>query len=159
MDITWSLAGTTTAKAHTASAYGFIAAWHSSDLGRFTPKSAPILNIATFTQAEVTSTSVVKFECTGDYTGALACNTGGSAHSIPNPYTGSFATLTAIPTAGTVGSSVASATRTAEAGKDASGKRLSSSELIGVEVGAVVGFLALLAGFAWFLFRRKMRTK
>jgi hypothetical protein len=156
--ITWALAGTTTANAP-AEAYGFIAAWHSSDLDKFTPTSAPILNVATFAQSEVTSTSIRKFECTGDNTGALVCLTGGSAHSIPNPFTGSFATLASVPTAGSVGPYVASATGTAEAGKDATRKGLSSSELIGVEVGAVVGFVALLAGFGYLLFRKKMRKQ
>ncbi|KAI9857103.1 MAG: hypothetical protein M1813_008594 [Trichoglossum hirsutum] len=137
-----TIAGTTTVDhPQWAVAYGYRVEWQSSDLPRFTPKSAPLLQLSAMIPISETSETLLWAKTTLPTTATVGH--GSSSLTSSN----------AIRT-------VNGATATGQANSgSAAGSKLSRSQLIGAEVGAIVGFLLLLGAGSWLFLRHRLQGR
>ncbi len=146
---------TVTATPSVAKAYGIIAAWQSSDLKNFDPESAPVRGLTSYSQSDMPRSVVSLIDpCTGPGAQRIRVCATGTPNSIPNPFTGSFATV-----AGNSITPSAAAPSVSWRSSNRDGNGLLRGQLIGIEVGAVCGFVILLALGSWLIFRRTRRRK
>lgn len=119
-------------------------AWKSSDLGLFTPASAPLLNL----NSDISSIPGPWWERTSTIPQTQSTTT--LATTIPSG-------IRIAPSTTISGHSVLPSIATPLSGTNQG--KLTSSQRIGIEVGAVLGFIAVGIGCAWLFLRRRLAKK